>query len=65
MIGSLAENMQQRTTSKARNHAPLANAKRNDEIERATAFLAQKGPTSPPPDARAVVARRIAGRGRR
>jgi len=66
MIGHLAENMQARTTSKARNHAPLTNAKRNDEVERANAFLAAKGPTTPPPDARAVVARRIAtGRGRR
>lgn len=66
MIGPLSENMQARTTSKARNHAPLTNARRDDEVERATAFLAAKGPTAPPPDARAVVARRIAmGRGRR
>jgi hypothetical protein len=66
MIGHLAENMQARTTSKARNHAPLTNQRAIDEIERATAFLAAKGPLSPPPDARAVVARRIAmGRGRR
>lgn len=66
MIGALAENMQARTTSRARNHAPLTNQRAIDEIERATAFLAAKGPTRPPPDAVAVVARRIAmGRGRR
>lgn len=66
MIGALAEHQQQRTTSRARNHAPLTNARAKDEVERATAFLAAKGPTTPPPDARAVVARRIAmGRGRR
>jgi hypothetical protein len=66
MIGSLAENMQARTTSRARNHAPLTNARAAHEIEKEKAFFAQKGPTAPPPDAVAVVARRIAmGRGRR
>lgn len=66
MIGHLAENQQQRTTSRARNHAPLTNARAANEVEKAEAFFALKGPTRPPPDARAVVARRIAtGRGRR
>lgn len=66
MIGHLAEHMQARTTSRARNHAPLTNARAANEIEKAEAFLAAKGPTRPPPDAVTVVARRIAmGRGRR
>lgn len=66
MIGALAENMQARTTSRARNHAPLTNHRAIDEIEKSEAFFAAKGPTRPPPDAVAVVARRIAmGRGRR
>lgn len=65
MIGHISENMQQRTTSRARNHAPLTNARAAHEIEKANAFFAAKGPTSPPPDARAVVARRIAMGSRR
>lgn len=66
MIGHLTEHMQARTTSRARNHAPLTNARAANEIEKAKAFFATKGPTRPPPDAVAVVARRIAmGRGRR
>ena len=32
MIGALAENMQQRTTSRARNHAPLTASARSDYV---------------------------------
>jgi len=65
MIGALAENQQQRTTSRARNHAPLTNARAANEIEKAEAFFAAKGPTRPPPSAMETLRARMAGRWRR